>query len=148
MRCILTLLICLTYLNVNSNVSKVTGKKLSSIVSYNIEGKELQYKKYYNSIIEQLKKQEGFRANIYDDGGFECCGYGQRIKFYPHQITTPLTKLQAEDILKDSFNNHLKGVKKLYPKINKLKALRLAKISYQSGIIKVIKLIKYENNKV
>jgi hypothetical protein len=130
-------------LNLNSSINIILkGKKLTSIESYIEDGESVLYKKHYNLIIEKLKKQEGFRAYYYDDKGYSCIGYGQRAAFYPEKIQEPITVKQAFIILEKSFNRHIKMVKRIYPNINGIKLLQLAKISYQSGIIKVIELMK------
>jgi len=145
MRYILTLLICFTYLNLNSSINIVLkGKKLTSMESYIEDGANVSYKKQYNLVIEKLKKQEGFRSYYYDDKGYRCIGFGQRAAFYPEKIQEPITVKQASIILEKSFNRHIKIVKRIYPKIDKIKTIKLAKISYQSGILKVIKLMKTE----
>jgi GH24 family phage-related lysozyme (muramidase) len=142
MKWILTLVLCLIYLNINPSIKELKGNKLNSIKSLSIEGKELIYKKVYQETIETLKRQEGFRAYFYSDNGYQCIGYGQRIKFYSEKIQEPVTKEQATRILEKSFNNHIKLVKRIYPKLDDIRVIELAHISYQSGIVKVIKLMK------
>jgi hypothetical protein len=141
MKWILVTLLLISYLNINSSIRNI-GRKIKPNISYIIDGNKVLYNMQYKAIIEELKVQEGFRAEIYDDHSYDCVGYGQRIKFYPYKIVTPLTVKQAEDILNISFGIHLKGIQRLYPKIDKVKQLRLTKLSYQSGIVKVIKLMK------
>lgn len=135
MKCILLTLLLLTLnLYINSAVVDIKGKGLVTITSNREVIRQTEYMKEYTKVIEFLKKNEGFSATVYDDKGYECVGYGQRLKFYKGTIVTPLTESKATEILEISFNDHLKMVRKVYPKLKGNKLLSVAHQSYTIGI--------------
>jgi GH24 family phage-related lysozyme (muramidase) len=120
--------------NINQGQKLRTGKKL--IV--------LKQADNYQNVIDFLKLNEGFSPVYYDDYGYKAIGYGQRIKFYCDTIIEPISEIEAESILKKSFENHIKLVQKIYPKEQNDRLLSLAHISYTVGIGKLKQL--YVNN--
>ncbi len=93
----------------------------------------------YEEVIALLKKQEGFRSTPYDDAGYPCIGYGQRLAFFPDKIKWPITEEQGDSILKVSFQNHIRAVNHYYPGLNKLQRYAVAHMSYTMGIGNLIK---------
>ncbi len=88
----------------------------------------------YEEVIALLKKQEGFRSTPYDDAGYPCIGYGQRLAFFPDTIKWPITEEQGDSILKVSFQNHIRAVDYYYPGLNKVQRYAVAHMSYTMGI--------------
>jgi len=132
MKFFLILFFSLLHLDINSGAI-LKGKKI------NIP--EIQLDNYQKTI-DFLKKNEGFSSTYYNDFGYKAIGYGQRIAFYNDSIIEPITEIQGEIILKKSFENHLKLVNRLHPKLNYNKRLSLAHISYTVGISAVNRLCK------
>ena len=148
MKCILTILLLTLNLYVNSNTNSIKANRLVN-TSFNREVlRQTEYMKEYNKVIEFLKINEGFKANIYDDKGYECVGYGQRLKFYKGTIVTPLTESKATEILEISFNDHLKMVKRVYPRLKGNKVLSVAHQSYTIGIGVIQRLHIIHNNQL
>jgi GH24 family phage-related lysozyme (muramidase) len=100
---------------------------------------ESSYDVSYNNVIDTLKKNEGFSAIWYNDKGYECIGYGQRKVFYRGTIESPVTKEQADKILRISFNNHIRIVRINYPELRGNKLIAVAHMSYRMGIGKINK---------
>ena len=136
MKYFLVIIFSFMHLSINSGAI-LKGKKINIP-----EIKEDNYQK----TIDFLKKNEGFSPVFYDDFGYKAIGYGQRIAFYNDSIIEPITEIQGDSILKKSFWNHLKLIKKNFPKLNKNKQLALTHISYTVGFRAVNKLVK--NNEI
>lgn len=92
----------------------------------------------YKELIELMKYHEGFRATAYDDGGYPCIGYGQRLEFFDKTIKDTITKHEAELILIASFNNHIRLVKSKFKGLNTFQQYAVAHMSYSIGIGNVI----------
>lgn len=137
--------IILLLFSFNSNETTVATRITSSYL-YNMELERKEYKANYDSLIEFTKLKEGFRSNFYMDGKFLAIGYGQRQAFYKYKISEPISKEQAEVILKVSLEDHFKMVKRIYPKVKGNKALALVHISYTVGIGRLQQL--YKNNEL
>jgi hypothetical protein len=99
--------------------------------------KQTAFRCHFKQTIETLKREEGFSPVRYMDGKYPCIGFGQRTKFYPEQIPNTITITQADIILKNSFWNHIKLVKRVFPLLKGKRLLDAAKMSYQKGIKKV-----------
>lgn len=124
------------HLSINSGAILHKAKKINRTIEVDT------YQENYNKTIQFLKLNEGFSATVYMDKNYKAIGFGQRLAFYPEIIPDTITRYHAETILKKSFGNHLKMVKKLFPKLNKNKKLALAHISYTVGIVYTIDLCK------
>lgn len=92
----------------------------------------------YNRVIEYLKLMEGFRATAYNDGGYSAIGYGQRHCYYEYAIRDTVSRMEAEYILKSSFNTHIVMVNTIYPELSYTQTLAVAHISYTIGIGEII----------
>lgn len=128
------------------SIIEVEDIKMAEYIKKQIS--ELRYNKNYQKTIDFIKYHEGFSDSIYDDKGFDCIGYGQRIIFYQEKIQEPLTKYRAEEILKRSFQNHIKIVKKVWPWLNQNQNLAVAHMSYCIGIGRIKKLKLIEGKKL
>jgi len=54
-----------------------------------------------DNIIDQLKRDEGFRATVYSDSrGFSTIGYGHNLDAHPMPGVTVITELYAETLLR------------------------------------------------
>lgn len=56
--------------------------------------------------IQQLKTEESFKPNVYNDQGRDAIGYGVNLKWFPEirkrcEGKTPITKAQGLDILRE-----------------------------------------------
>jgi GH24 family phage-related lysozyme (muramidase) len=101
---------------------------------------KIYYSKTYEDVINLLKKYEGFRSTVYDDLGYPCIGYGQRLAFFPnYEIGDTITKHEADKILRLSFNNHIKAAQHYFPGLTKRQTYAVAHMSYTIGIGNVIK---------
>jgi GH24 family phage-related lysozyme (muramidase) len=136
MRILILFIFLNMHLGINSGALLHKAKKINLIIEVD------NYHENYQKTIEYLKVNEGFSDSIYNDNGYQAIGYGQRINFYSEKIPSKITRFEAEIILKKSFGNHQKMVKKLWPKLNKNKQLALSHISYTVGIGRLIKLMK------
>ena len=124
---------------------KPVGKPfIKEYVSY----KQQLYIVTLDSVINFRKHYEGFRANWYDDNGYPAIGYGQRKRFSPREVIAPITEQEAESLLRESFDAHLKLVNRLYPRLNKYQKLSVAHMSYCIGIGKVRKWKLIVNNQL
>lgn len=94
----------------------------------------INWQENYAKTIAFIKQHEGFRAYVYDDNGYNAIGYGQRLLCYDKQIHEPITEKQAEMILIDSFNEHIRTVKYHFPKLTGNQLLAVAHLSYCKGI--------------
>lgn len=143
MRLTLLLVVHFVYLfSFNVKITK-TAKQISKIepVEISTRKKSLKYKnKIYKEVIDFIKLHEGFRSNIYDDLGYPCIGYGQRLEFFPdYVISNGITKKEAEQILMQSFNNHIALVSKVFPGLNTFQKYSVAHMSYGIGIGNILK---------
>jgi len=140
-----TILLVFTMLLAVSNKNYKTVLKAKALnyleITFTQEAKLKAYHNYkYNEVLDLIKLHEGFRSNPYDDGGYPCIGYGQRLKFFPNfKIKHSITRLEADSILKISFENHLKLVDYYFPGLNTLQRYAVAHMSYGIGIGNVIK---------
>lgn len=116
------------------------GSKMYSNAILKAKIKEYEYKKKYNQTIEYIKLCEGYRKTAYNDGNFKAIGYGQRILCYPGKINDSLTEIQADSLLRLSFENHLKLSRRCFPKLPKYKILAIGHMSYCIGIGRIKKL--------
>lgn len=107
---------------------------------------ELIWQDNYAKTIAFIKQHEGFRAYVYDDNGYNAIGYGQRLLCYDKQIHEPITKQQAEIILIDSFNEHIRTVKYHFPKLIGNRLLSVAHLSYCKGIGFILRNKLVNNN--
>lgn len=98
---------------------------------------DIEYQILYEGTISYIKECEGFRENWYDDRGYKAIGYGQRGVFFKRKITSPITKEEADSILRESFAEHEKLVKFFYPELNKIQLLAITHLSYCAGIGKI-----------
>ena len=146
MKGILTILLLTLNLSINSNTNSIKGKGLVNIISNRDNIRQTEYMKEYNNMIEFLKLKEGFSATLYDDHNFLAIGFGQRIKFYRHKISEPISREQAEDILKVSLEDHFRMVRRIYPKVKGNKLLAMAHVSYTIGIGRLKQL--YHSNQL
>ena len=132
---ILLILIILFYAP-NNYQKKADRIKNDSLLKREIQ--ESENVKNYQKTIEFIKLKEGFSSVQYDDGGYPAIGYGQRLKFFKELIGDTITKEEANIILVIRFENDMKMVKKLWPRLNYNQVLSVAHISYTLGIGTVI----------
>jgi GH24 family phage-related lysozyme (muramidase) len=137
----LLLIIIQILLTLFNNLNETTPS-IGTKLTYKKSTRDYQYENLYNITIEFTKKNEGFRANWYDDGGYACIGFGQRQQFYHKRIVAPITEEQGEEILRDSFNKHIQLVRRLHPRLNRFEVLAMAHLSYNAGISKVNKVLE------
>jgi len=142
MKTILLLIPFLFYIN-NPRLDNKKGKSIKLLEKVEISGRkkmEVYRSRKYKEVIEILKKYEGFRATAYDDGGYPCIGYGQRVAFFKNfKIKDKINEQEASYILKKSFDNHVQLAKHYFPGLNKLQQYSVAHMSYTIGIGNVIK---------
>ena len=147
MKCILLTTLLLTLnLYVNSNTNSIKANRLVNIAVNKEAIRQTEYMKEYQNMIEFLKLKEGFSSTLYSDAGYLAIGFGQRIKFYKHEISEPISREQAEDILKVSLEDHFRMVRRIYPKVKGNKLLAMVHISYTVGIGRLQQL--YHNNQL
>ena len=125
------LILILILLNSTLNAFQYTHEKYYNWSHYK---RSIQFRVQYTQMINFLKIREGFRAKKYDDHGWACQGYGQRIAFYPEPIPEIITEKQAEFILRKSFYRHLKLVKRKWPKLRGKELIHYAYLSFINGI--------------
>lgn len=106
----------------------------------------INWQENYAKTIAFIKQHEGFSAHVYDDNGYHAIGYGQRLLCYDKQIQEPITEQQAEMILIDSFNEHIKTVKYYFPKLIGNRLLAVAHLSYCKGIGFILRNKLVNNN--
>ena len=59
-----------------------------------------------NNIIDQLKRDEGFRANVYTDTvGKRTVGYGHNLDAKPLSFAPPMSEETASEVLADDVND-------------------------------------------
>ena len=87
-----------------------------------------------NELIESIKRHEGYRGTCYKDSlGIETIGYGSKL---------PITKIEAELLLKHRLNNMIKELQSYKPFIinlpNNIQEV-LYEMAYQLGIGSLLK---------
>jgi len=122
--------------------TNATNKYLSESIhqySYNLMLKETVINKF-EEVINLIKLHEGFRSTPYDDCGYLAIGYGQRLAFFTtFKIGNYVTEETADNILRISFDNHLKLVDYYFPGLNQFQRFSVAHMSYSIGLGNVIK---------
>lgn len=85
----------------------------------------------YNKIVEQIKRDEGFRLAAYlDTGGTLTVGYGHNCKEYPvfgvRKAGDRIQKTLAEELLKIDLLRAQKEINSFYPWVERLDYVRYA----------------------
>jgi len=88
----------------------------------------------YNEVIEFIKFHEGFSSTVYNDNGWDCQCYGQRLAFYDGEIPDTATVEKCDSILRDSFDKHISMVNRVYPGLTIYQSYAVAHMSYGIGI--------------
>jgi len=131
-------LILILFIHFDSAKIITPAKKINRINK--IERIDKIYTDNFEKIIAEIKIREGYRANIYDDFGYECIGYGQRLKFFNGKIPVPLSEMQADSILRISYNKHIDLCKRYCPKSKRINLMKIAQKSYYFGIKKALQM--------
>lgn len=98
-----------------------------------------------NELLEELKREEGFRANIYQcTAGVDTIGYGFNVAYLTKKelelnggVIEPMSKEVATEILKIKANAIIKNVDAWYPWVDELpEAIKIGlyDMAYQLGI--------------
>jgi GH24 family phage-related lysozyme (muramidase) len=115
------------------------GSSFKSKVVIESNESKMIYDSLYENTIAFIKQHEGFRANWYNDNGYEAIGYGQRRVCFKGTIIAPIDSITADFILRISFREHQRNVDRFYGKLPRTKKLALSHLSYCIGIGSIIK---------
>lgn len=126
------ILLIYSILSLNSNENIKASKITSSVIIV-----KQSEEKILKSTIEFIKIKEGFSSYVYNDRGYKAIGYGQRLACFDGVITEPMDTIKADSILRISFDQHRKMVKRVYPKLNYYQNLAISHLSYCYGIGKI-----------
>lgn len=125
---LLVLIISLPSFKINNNYdTKIPKHAINATHLYQAKGTYL-----YEVVVSYIKKHEGFSNVRYMDGKNVAIGYGCHVKYHG-VIPDTITQLQADSILRVSFNGNLTYIKSHF-KVSYNKQLALAHLSYAKGI--------------
>lgn len=109
---------------------------------------DLNYDSLYLSVLEEIKNHEGYRDTFYYcAGGHKTIGYGHVITKNDSDLQIPISKKQAEKLLRKDFDKCIEMVKQL-SNLSKNKLLAMAHFSYCLGIGNLLKSGMLKKDKI
>ena len=120
-------------------IYEITEHKIN--VRQVIEKPKKQHNNYFfNKVINQIKKNEGFSSIPYKDiNGYETIGYGNLIEYIPKEYHNYISKEDADHILREKVYNLISYARKSYKGYNHNQYLGIASLAYNKGFGRIQK---------